>query len=67
MEYSPPEDIADTASRPFSTPLPGPVLQDLNKFYASLEATAREEADRRYARKSGDYAKFEAFRDQFSQ
>ena len=67
IEYSPSEDIEGTRSRPFATPVPGPVLQDLNEFYASLEATARQEAERRYARNNAYYTRFEAFRDQFSQ
>ncbi|KPK47816.1 MAG: hypothetical protein AMK72_07915 [Planctomycetes bacterium SM23_25] len=67
IEYSPWEDIEGTQSRPFATPVAGPVLQDLSNFYRSLEASARQEAERRYARKNAYYTRFEAFRDQFSQ
>ncbi len=61
VEYSPPEDTADTASRPFSTPLPGPVLTDLHRFYEMLDSTARAEADRRYQRNAERYRIFEEF------
>lgn len=65
VEYSPSEDTADTASRPFSTPLPGPVLLDLDTFYESLDSTARAEADRRYQRNAERYLIFEEFAARF--
>jgi len=61
VEYSPPEDTAQAESKPFGTPLPGPVLQDLNAFYQKLDSTAREEADRRYQANVDRYKKCEEF------
>ncbi|HUU90925.1 MAG TPA: hypothetical protein VM238_06915 [Phycisphaerae bacterium] len=65
IEYSPSEDIEGTLSRPFSTPVSGPVLQDLEAFYQKLDSSAREEAERRYRRNAERYHLFEEFAARF--
>ncbi|MFO8015138.1 MAG: hypothetical protein R6X20_17775 [Phycisphaerae bacterium] len=61
VEYSPPEDTDETGSKPFGTPLAGPVLKDLHGFYEKLKSTAREEAERRYRTNEDRYKVFEEF------
>jgi adenylate kinase len=65
VEYTTPGDIKRFGSRPFSTPLLGPVCSDLKVFYRKLEAEAAREAQRRHGGKHKYYAKFQKFRERF--
>ncbi len=63
VEYSTKTDLVGFGSRPFSTDLSGPVISELDAFYAALVKTAKSEATRRCARSREICARFEAFRD----
>ena len=66
VEYSPETDLASFDSKPFSTPLPGPLCHTLDDFYAKLTEVANTEAARRFEKNKQKYAKFVAFRDKFA-
>ena len=65
VEYTTQEDVNEFGSRPFSTPLLGPVCRDLRVFHEKLEAEAAREAQRRCRSKRQYYARFESFREFF--
>jgi len=66
VEYSPQADLESFGSKPFSTPLSGPLCQTLDDFYATLTEVANTEASRRFEKNQQRYAKFVAFRDKFA-
>ena len=67
VEYSPPEDTDGMSSEAFKTPpLSGPICNDLEGFYKTLETEARKEAKRRFTQKENYYATFVSFRKEFS-
>lgn len=66
VEYSLPKDLEDAFSKPFNTPLPGPLCTKLDNFYKKLSKEANREAKKRYERDKKKYAKFERFCDTFS-
>ncbi|MBN2316167.1 MAG: hypothetical protein JXM79_19730 [Sedimentisphaerales bacterium] len=65
VEFSPKADLETLGSKPFSTPLPGPICYSPDEFYKQLEEVAAKEALRRYKRNKQKYLKFENFRNKF--
>ena len=65
VEYSTKADLSGRGSKPFSTPLAGPLCHSVVDFRAALESEAAKEAKRRCQVKGAAYERLVTFRQRF--